>query len=120
MDDMRQVYRKLTKDEIIDTIEKFFDVKITWAGEMTYCMKEFEFKDDSWVTDVCKRRIVTDDDIARMFFTLERNEPILNNFNTNYKGIFRSDGLLLFDNLFQFKKFILNIHPENTNRTIAY
>ena len=118
MDDMRYVYRKLTRDEIIDTIEKFFDVKISWTVEMSYCMKLFEFKDDSWVTEVCNRRIVTDDEIARMFISMERGEP--NADNHSYKGIFRRDGLLIFDNLFQFKKFILNLHPENTNRTIAY
>lgn len=118
MDDMRQVYRKLTKEEIIDTIEKFFEVKITWTGQMSYCMREFEFKDDSWVTEVCESRTATDDEIARMYISMERGEP--NADNCSYKGIFRRDGLLIFDNLFQFQKFILNLHPENTNRTIAY
>ena len=118
MDDMRQVYRKLTKDEIIDTIEKFFDVKITWSGEMSYCMKEFEFKDDSWVTEVCESRTATDDEIARMYISMERGEPNADNYS--YKGIFRKDGLLIFDNRFQFTKFILNLHPENTNRTLTY
>jgi hypothetical protein len=118
MDDMRQVYRKLTKEEIIDTIEKFFEVKITWTGNMSYCMREFEFKDDSWVTEVCESRTATDDEIARMYISMERGEPNADNYS--YKGIFRRDGLLIFDNLFQFKKFILNLHPENTNRKIAY